>query len=82
MLVEFEDALPDGFNKTLSKEIVIIGQHSNSSSPSKVTAKLDTKVIMTRVIYLLNNDVKLGNIFQFELAPIPTSLFKITLFTK
>ena len=47
MLVEFEDALPDGFNKTLSKEIVIIGQHSNSSSPSKVTAKLDTEVIMT-----------------------------------
>ena len=38
--------------------------------------KLDTGIILTRVLYHLERDVELKQIFHYELDPMPTSLFK------
>ena len=75
MMTTFENSLPEVFFKKMSKEVITVGKTYEKSAKKNFTI-LDTDIILTRVLYLLNRDVELKNIFHYELAPMPTSLFK------
>ena len=77
-MTPFENSLPEVFFKKMSKEVITVGK-TYEKSAKKNFAILDTDIILTRVLYLLNRDVELKNIFHYELAPMPTSLFNTNL---
>ena len=54
-------------------------EKTNEKSIKAQSIPLDTEIILTRVLFLLNREVALENIFHYELAPMPTSLFKTNL---
>ena len=46
---------------------------------SEIVELYNTELIFSRVLYLLNVDqIELESIFNYELAPLPTSMFKDT----
>ena len=75
MASKFQSILPDGFFKPICKQIITIGK-TNEKSAKVQSIPLDTEIILTRVLFILNREVALDNIFSYELAPMPTSLFK------
>ena len=72
---EFESSWPEGFNVPLSTKVVTMAV-SNKKTKEGSGVSFDTELIFGRVIGLLSTrSLDLENLFQHELAPIPTSMF-------
>ena len=76
MLEEFEKSWPEGFYSTISKKVETMAASCKSVQigESKVC---DLNAIYSRVIALLasNRDIGVNDVFSYELAPVPTSMF-------
>ena len=73
----FKADLPDSFRSTLTSKVVLM-----SSAKDKATRKnpkndqYNVDLIFSRVLLLLGtNQIEFENLFDFELAPVPMSMF-------
>ena len=75
-MISFENALPAGFYQTITKKVVTL----NSTKKSiKVGDKdvYDLNLIYYMVLGLqLSREIDLRDVLKYELAPLPTSMFK------
>ena len=75
-MISFENALPTGFYETISKKVVTM----NSTKKSiRIGGKdvYDLNLIYSRVLGLqLSREIDLMDVLKYELAPLPTSMFK------
>ena len=75
-MISFENALSTAFYETISKKVVIM----NSTKKSiRIGGKdvYDLNLIYSRVLGLqLSREIDLMDVLKYELAPLPTSMFK------
>ena len=75
-LKSFQESLPEGFRKTLSMKVITMRSKKNGKEKDS-TEKINSDLIFSRVLYLVGNkQLDFSKIFNHELAPFPTSLFK------
>ena len=61
------------------KEVVTKKDATRSSTKNKSAEVYNTEIIFSRVMYLLSaGHTQIGDLFKYELAPVPTALFKDT----
>ena len=73
---EFEASWPDGFYEPISKKIVVMSDGSNHITANQKPV-FDTALIYSRILCLQTvRNVDLPDVFKYELAPVPTSLFE------
>ena len=73
---EFQESLPDGFYATLPKKVITM---ENKKTKAKVVEVYNTELIHSRVMSLLSVDqISLEDLLNYEIAPVPTSLFTDT----
>ena len=78
-MVSFQRSLPDGFRSTIKKEVVTMKETGKSGTKNKTVEVYNTKIIFSRVMYLLSaGHIQMEDLFKYELAPVPTALFKDT----
>ena len=71
----YEESWPEGFNATLSKEVVTMAV-TRKVLRVGATAVFDINLIYSRVIGMQqSHDIKLSDVLQNELAPVPASIF-------
>ena len=77
-MVEFEKELSDSFRKPLSIKVTLMKSAKDKRSKKKSDKEgYNTGVIFSRVLLILGtNQIDFENIFDFELAAVPSSLFK------
>ena len=76
---EFQESLPDGFRCKIKKKVVTMKDTDKSTGKKKNAEVYNTDVIFSRVVYLLSaGRIQLEDLFRYELAPVPTALFKDT----
>ena len=76
---EFQEKLPEGFREKMSTRVVTMaeGKKKKEANATIQVKDYNTELIMSRVLYLLgNNQLDFSTLFNYELAPVPTSLFK------
>ena len=73
---EFPD-LPDSFRKTLSTKVVLMTSTKDKKKKKRSdVTDYNTDLIFSRVLLLLGTQqIEFNDMFNFELAPVPTSLF-------
>ena len=72
-MTEFQELLPDGFYATLPKKVITM---ENKKTKAQVVELYNTELIYFCVMCLLSIDqITLEDLFRYELAPVPTSLF-------
>ena len=72
----FDLSLPRSFYDTIEKEVVTMMTAKKSIKVGDVEV-FDTDIIFARVMCLLNaGQLKLEDVFSYELSPVPVSLFK------
>ena len=75
-LKKFQESLPEGFRERLSSTVVTMSE-AKSKKKNSTVGHFSTDLIFYRVMYLLGtNQLNFSVLFNFELAPVPTSLFK------
>ena len=73
---EFQESLSDGFYATLPKKVTTM---SNKKTKAQVVQVYNTELICSSVMCLLSVcQTSLEDLFNYELAPLPTSLFTDT----
>ena len=73
---EFQESLPDGFYATLPKKVITM---ENKKTKAQVAEVFNTELIYSHAMCLLNVDqISLDDLFNYELAPVLTSLFTDT----
>ena len=73
---EFQRSLPDGFYAALPKKAITM---ENKKTKLKVVEVYNTELIYFRAMCLLSVDpISLEDLFNYELVPVPTSLFTDT----
>ncbi len=71
----YEQSWPSGFNDTLSKKVVTMSV-TRKALKVGTTPVIDTNIIYCRVLILQQSrDIDLNRVLQYELAPVPTSMF-------
>ena len=74
---DFQASLPEGFRSTLSTQVVTMATGKKNKKKSTELKPCNTELIMSRVLYLISNDqLDFKDIFNYELAPVPTSMFE------
>ena len=74
-MLSYEESWPEGFNATLSKEVVTRAV-TREILRVGATAVGDVNIIYSRVIGMQQSlDIKLSDVLQCELAPVPASMF-------
>ncbi|MEM7297990.1 MAG: hypothetical protein AAF391_06960, partial [Bacteroidota bacterium] len=77
-LAKFQDSLPEGFRETLTCEVVTMA-HVQKKKKVHTKDAFNTELIFSRVLYLLGTgQLEFNNLFDYELSPVPTSLFQDT----
>ena len=72
---EFCSSLPQGFKERLSTRVITTAE-SKKTKQISVVAPFNTKLIFSRVLYLMgNNQLDFTTLFNYELFPAPTSMF-------
>ena len=75
-LVE-EQKLPDGFRKTLTTKVVLMTSKGKKTKKKDKENSYNTDLIFSCVLLLLGtNQIDFEDLFDFELAAVPTSLFE------
>ena len=74
----FENDLPDAFRTSISSKVTLMQSAKDKRSKKKNDKNgYNTDVIFSRVLYLLGtNQMEFEDIFNYELASVPTALFK------
>ena len=73
---EFQESLPVGFDATLPKKVKTM---ENKKTKAQVVEVYNNESIYSRVMCLLSVDqISLDDLFNYKLAPVPTSLFTDT----
>ena len=77
LLSEFQESLPSGFRKPLySKVMTMTSCKDKKKKKNCNNNEFNTDLLFSRVFYLLGtHQINFENIFDYELAPVPTSLF-------
>ncbi len=71
----YEEKLPEGFYSAISSPVIYMSNRRKHVQVGPVMT-YDTDFIFNRTLGLLaSGDIDLQNLFSYELAPIPTSLF-------
>ena len=77
-MVEFQRSLPEDFRERLSMKVVTMAGGSKVKNKGEIVELYNTELIFSRVMYLLGvNHIELESVFNYELAPVPTSMLKI-----
>ena len=77
-LTDFQNSLPEGFKEKLSSKVTTMAE-GKKQKKSATKESCNTELIFSQVLYLLGMDqLDFKNLFDYELAPVPTSLFKDT----
>ena len=72
----FQSRLPGGFWSKVKREVVAI-KTPKEGKKKKFVEVYNTEIIFPRLPYLNSTDkIKINDLFSYELAPIPTYLFK------
>ena len=76
-LKEFQESLPGGFRKRLSSKVITMTSQKDKSKKKRgCKDEFNSEILFSRVIYLLGtNQINWDDVFNYELAPVPTSLF-------
>ena len=70
-------SLPEGFQETLSNNVITMATGKKSAKKSKEGKSYDTALIMSRALFLLScNQLDFSILFDYELSPIVTSMFE------
>ena len=78
-MVSYQGSLPDGFRSTIKKEVVTMKETGKSGTKNKTVEVYNTEIIFSKVMYLLSaGHIQMEDLFKYELAPVPTALFKDT----
>ena len=74
---KFQESLPEGFRVKLSTKVVTMAAgRKTSQNRTNAVKPYNTYLIMSRVLYLLgSNQLDSTTLFNYELVPVPTSLF-------
>ena len=74
---ELQDNLPDAFRKTLTTRVVLMTSLKDKKTIQKAEkGDYNEDLIFSRVLLLLGtNQIDFKDVFNFELAAVPTSLF-------
>ena len=75
-MVSPQRPLSDGFRSTIKKEVVTMKEAGKSGTKNKTVEVYNTEVIFSRVMYFVF--VQMEDLFKYELAPVPTTIFKET----
>ena len=71
----YQQSWPSGFNDTLSKKVVTMSV-TRKALKVGTTPVMDTNIIYCQVLILQQSrDIDLNWVLQYELAPVPTSMF-------
>ena len=75
---EFQQELPDGIRNTLKTKVVLVTSTKDKMKKNKDKENsYNTDLIFSRVLLLLGiNQIEFEDLFDFELAVVPTSLFE------
>ena len=75
---QFQKELPDGFRNTLTTKVVLMTLAKDKKKKKKDKENShNTDLIFSRVLLLLGtNQIDFEDLFDFELAAVPTSLFE------
>ena len=77
MMLQFQNNLPEGFRDTISTSVVPMNVKKSKSKTN--IQEYNTELLFSRVMYLMSiGEIELCDIFNYELSPIPTSLFRDT----
>ena len=77
-LKQFQQNFPEGFRSTISKSVITMKEGKKSNKKKDVEV-YNTEIIFSRVMYLLSaGQIDIGDLFSYELSPVPTSLFHDT----
>ena len=76
-MAEFWASLPQWFRERLSTKVVTMAESKKKQNKRiSVVASLSTQLIFSRLLYLLgNNQLDFTALFNYELPPVPTSMF-------
>ena len=73
---EFQESFPDGFYVILPKKVITM---YNKKTKAQVVKVYNTELTHSRVMRLLSEDqILLEDLFNYDLATVPTSLFTET----
>ena len=76
-MITFEESWPDSFHETISKKVVTMNDSKKHIKVGEIEI-YNTEVMFARVMCLLGaSQIKLDDVFSYELSPIPTSLFEV-----
>ena len=75
---QFQKQFPDGFRNTLTTKVVYMTSAKDKKKKKKDKENsYNTDLIFSRVLFLLGiNHIDFEDLFDFELAAVPTSLFE------
>ena len=71
----FCDKLPNGFRERMTTNVKTMTIQKENKK-EQITMQFNAELIFSRVMYLLGTDqLEMSSIFQYELSPVPLSLF-------
>ena len=75
---QFQKELPDGFRNTLTTKVVLMTSAKDKKKKKKDKENsYNTDLIFSRALFLLGtNQIDFEDLFDFELAAVPTSVFE------
>ena len=74
-MAEFCASLPQGFRGRLATKVVAMAE-SKKTKRRLVVIPFSTELIFSNVLYLLgSNQLDFTTLFNYELSPVPTSMF-------
>ena len=74
---QFQKELPDGFRNTLTTKVVLMTSAKDKKKKKDKENSYNIDLIFSRVLLLLGtNQIDFEDLFDFELAAVPTSLFE------
>ena len=72
----FEKGLPESFRATLTSKVVLMSSVTDKKKKKSKNTSYNADLIFSRVLLLLGtNQIEFDDIFDYELAAVPTSLF-------
>ena len=74
---QFQKELPGGFRNTLTTKVILMTSAKDKKKKKDKEYSYNTDIIFSRVLPLLGtNQTDFEDLFDFELAAVPTSLFE------
>ena len=76
LMLEFQRGLPEGFHSRLPTRVISMVKGKRAKKKDEIVEMYKNESIFSRVLYLLSaNQIDLG-VFNYKVAPFPTSIFE------